>query len=95
MRRIYSAFVVVAAVVISCTQQLPGEQDPVHGAWRLVGMHLITADGKHIETPANESLFLFADGYYSIGYAFGKDGSKPYAERWHPSDAEKTARFSS
>ncbi len=58
-------------------------------------MHLVFADGKRIDVPTHESLFIFAEGYYSIGYAFGDAGSAPYAERWHPSDREKIDRFGS
>jgi hypothetical protein len=81
--------------VVACSEQSPGPQDPLNGAWQLAEMHLILADGKNIEIPTQESLFIFADGYYSIGYAFGDGGSVPYAERWHPSDSEKIERFSS
>jgi hypothetical protein len=58
-------------------------------------MQLIFVDGKRVEVPSHESLFIFADGYYSIGYAFGEAGSAPYAERWHPTDSEKLNRFGS
>lgn len=95
MKLLYAALVVVVAVVVAGTRPSPGKGDPLNGAWRLVAMQLITADGKTIEIPPRESLFLFADGYYSIGYAFGGGGSEAYAERWHPSDSEKVARFGS
>jgi len=89
------AFVGFLAAVVSCSGQSGGPSDPLKGAWQLVAMHLIFANGKSIEIPSHESLFIFADGYYSIGYAFGDTGSVSYAERWHPSDAEKIARFGS
>ncbi len=95
MKLTHVAFTLFVAGLLACSEQPPGPSDPLNGAWRLVGMDLILADGKIIEVPARESLFIFADGYYSIGYAFGDDGSVPYAERWHPSDSEKIARFSS
>lgn len=88
------AFAALAAGVVACSGRAPAPQDPVQGAWRVVTMHLVSSDGGIVEVPAHESLILFADGYYSIGYAFG-DGSVPYAERWHPSDSEKVARFGS
>ena len=81
--------------VLGCSGRPADRPDPLNGAWRLATMHLILADGRKVEVPAHESLFIFADGYYSIGYAFGKAGSAPYAERWHPTDSEKVARFSS
>ena len=83
------------ALVMGCCKQQEGPPDPLQGAWRLATMHLIFADGKSLQLPARESLILFANGYYSIGYAFGDKGSVPYAERWQPSDSEKIARFSS
>jgi hypothetical protein len=81
--------------VVACCEQSAGPPDPLTGAWRLVAMHLILVDGKRVEAPTHESLFIFADGFYSIGYAFGDGRSVPYAERWHPSDSEKRVRFSS
>jgi hypothetical protein len=83
------------AGIVACSDRSGGPPDPLNGAWRLVAMHLVFADGKSVEIPAHESLFIFANGYYSIGYAFGDRGSVPYAERWHPSDSERMARFSS
>ncbi len=95
MKRAFMACAGILAGVIACSGQPPSPANPLNGAWRLVAMHVILADGKSIEVPARESLIMFADGYYSIAYAFGEDGSVPYAERWHPSDSEKAARFSS
>jgi hypothetical protein len=95
MKLTHIAFAVLVAVAVACSERSPRPPDPLNGAWRLVAMHVIAEDGKNIEIPARESLFIFADGYYSIGYAFGDGGSVPYAERWHPSDGEKAARFSS
>jgi len=67
----------------------------LEGAWRLVAMQLISADGTRTTVPTHESLVIFAEGYYSIAYAFGRDSAVGYAQRWHPSDGEKVARFSS
>jgi hypothetical protein len=88
-------FAGLLAGVAACSRQSAAPPDPLNGAWRLVAMHLILADGRSVGVPAHESLFIFADGYYSIGYAFGDSASIPYAERWRPSDSEKTARYSS
>ena len=85
----------LVAAMVACSNGTPAVEDPLNGAWSLVGMHLISADGDSVEVTVHESLFIFADGYFSIGYAFGAGGSVPYAERWHPSDSEKVARFSS
>jgi hypothetical protein len=90
--------IVFASLIIGLSAfslQSAGPPDTLNGAWQLVAMHLILADGKRVEIPAHESLFLFADGYYSITYAFGNGSSVPYAERWHPNDSEKINRFSS
>jgi hypothetical protein len=92
------AHIAVAGLVagaVACSGQSPGPADPLSGVWRLVEMRLISADGERIGIPALESLFIFANGYYSIAYAFGDGGSVPYAERWRPSDSEKAVRFSS
>jgi hypothetical protein len=95
MKIVKVALTVVVAGIIACSGPSSMREDPLQGAWRLVTMRLITADGKTIEVPTHESLFIFADGYFSMGYAFGGERAKPYAERWHPSDGEKVARFSS
>lgn len=90
--------IVLACLLVglsSFSNQYAGLPDTLNGAWRLVAMHLILADGRKVEIPAHESLFLFADGYYSITYAFGDSSSVPYSERWHPNDSEKISRFSS
>ncbi len=88
-------FACLAAAMVACNQGSAEPEDPMEGAWRLIAMHLVSADGDSVEVPVHESLFIFADGYFSIAYAFGDRGSVPYAERWHPSDTEKAARFSS
>jgi hypothetical protein len=93
-----SVHIVVAGLLaglIACSGESPGPRDPLNGAWRLLQMRLIFGEGKRMEVPVHESLVIFADGYYSFAYAFGDSGSVPYAERWHPSDNEKLARFSS
>jgi len=95
MKLTHIAFIGLLAGLVACSKQSAGPPDPLNGAWRLVAMHLISVDGKRVEVPTHESLFIFADGYYSIGYAFGDGRSVPYAERWHPSDSERIARFSS
>ncbi len=95
MKLTHIAFAGLLAGVVACSEQSPGPQDPLNGAWRLVAMHFVSADGRSVEIPVQESLFIFAGGYYSMGYAFGDSGSVPYTKRWHPSDREKVARFSS
>ncbi len=95
MKLTHIAFIGLLAGLVACSKQSASPPDPLNGAWRLVSMHLNLADGRDVEVPVHESLFLFADGYYSIGYAFGDSSPAPYAERWHPNDSEKVARFSS
>jgi hypothetical protein len=94
MKPAHLALIGLAAGMIACAAQKPAPQDPLNGAWRLVTMRLIPADGKSFDLPVRESLIIFADGYYSLDYAFG-DSAAAYAERWHPSEGEKIARFSS
>jgi len=95
MKPTYVAFAGLVAGMAACSERPPSPQDQLEGAWRVAAMRLISADGESTEVPAHESLVIFADGYFSIGYAFGGGASVPYAERWHPSDSEKVARFSS
>ena len=95
MKLKHLAFAILLAGMVACSGQSARPPDPLNGAWRLAAMRLIFADGKNVEVPARESLVIFADGYYSIAYAFGEGSSVPYAERWHASESEKVARFSS
>jgi hypothetical protein len=61
------AFAAFIIGLVACSEQPAKQPDPLNGAWRLVAMHLIFEDGKRVEIPTHESLFIFADGYYSIG----------------------------
>lgn len=88
------ALAVLLIGLAGCSGRQANPPDPLQGAWRVVEMRWVLADGRSVPAPVPESLVIFADGYYSIGYAFGDSVSVPYAERWHPSDAEKVARFS-
>jgi hypothetical protein len=88
---------VLGAVVVAagCTEQPSRPSDPLNGAWRLAEMDWISGAGDTVSFATRESFVLFADGYYSIGYAFGSRSLTGYAERWHPTDEEKVARFGS
>jgi hypothetical protein len=89
--------VLVGAVVgiTACAEQSAVQADALDGAWRLLSMQLIAADEETVEISVHESLFMFSDGYYSMGYVFGGERPVIYAERWHPSNSEKISRFSS
>ena len=80
-----------ALLLTGCSKEKPGK---LNGAWQLMKMQLVSANGEQIGFPVGESLFLFDKGYYSITYAFGRR-AVPYQERWHPTDNEKLARFRS
>jgi hypothetical protein len=95
MKRAHVALAVLMLYAAACSGPSPVRENQLDGAWRLVAMRLIVESGESYEIPTRESLLIFADGYYSIGYAFGDGGCGVYAERWHPDDSEKTARFSS
>ena len=95
MKPRYVAIAGLVAGIVACSERPPRPRNQLEGAWRVVTMRLVSADGQSVEVPAHESLIIFADGYFSIGYAFGDRASVPYARRWHPSDSEKVARFSS
>jgi len=84
VRRMPIALVALLVWAVACSAQPAAPVDPLQGAWRLVSMRLVPAEGESFEIPVQESFILFADGYYSIGYAFGDSGSVRYAERWRP-----------
>jgi len=91
-------FVCVAGVVLglaACSERAAPPVDPLSGAWRVVSMHLVDSGGQATELRTHESLLTFAAGYYSMAYAFGDQRPAVYAERWHPTDVERTARFRS
>lgn len=85
----------LALGVVACSERSAPPADPLSGAWRLVSMQLVDSSGRTSELRTHESLFTFAGGYYSIGYAFGDQRPAAYAERWHPTDGERVARFRS
>ncbi len=94
MNRIYLILISLLMGMTGCTEK-PTQADQIRGAWQVVKMQLITADRDTINVPVNESLVIFGNGYYSIAYAFGDKRFSTYTERWHPSDSEKIARYSS
>lgn len=67
----------------------------LEGSWTLVAMDLLAPDGSVRSLGAQESFFLFAGESYSMTWAFGATAAPAFAHRWHPTDAEKLARFSS
>lgn len=95
MRRGSIVFVVAAFYGAACLVQSSIAAERLEGAWRVVSMRLITVEQDTIQVPAHESLVIFCDGYYSMGYAFGSERASTYAERWHPNEREKIDRFSS
>ena len=86
--------VIVVVGLIACAERSAVWPDALDGAWRVASMELVAPD-ETVELSVQESLFIFADGYYSMGYAFGDERPVTYAERWHPSDVEKVGRFNS
>jgi hypothetical protein len=95
MRYTCLALIIALIGIVGCTQRSTSQSDQLYGVWRVASMYLISADKETVEIPINESLIIFENGYYSIAYAFGDEGFPTYAERWHPSDSEKVARYSS
>ena len=67
---------------------------PLEGAWRLVGIQTITSDGTTTDDTPQESLFLFTEDYYSMGYAQGEERSPLFSDPWNPSETEERERFS-
>jgi hypothetical protein len=65
------------------------------GAWRLVAIQEVDSDGNTVAFTPQESLFLFTDEYYSMGYSFHESPSPVFAEPWSPTDSEMQERFSS
>jgi hypothetical protein len=85
----------LALGLVACSDRAAAPVDPLSGAWRVVSMHLVDSSGQATELRTHESLFTFAAGYYGMAYVFGDQRPAAYAERWHPTDAERIARFRS
>jgi len=49
---------------------------PLVGAWGLVAIQTIAADGNTTSDTPQESLFLFTEDYYSMGYAQGRSAPR-------------------
>jgi len=67
---------------------------PLQGAWRLVAIEYVAADGRATAGTPQESLFLFADGRYSMGYSHHPARSPRFAAPFSPTEAERRERFS-
>lgn len=75
------------------SERAPAEE--LDGAWRLVSSETIGPDGTRYPGQTHGSLLLISGGYYSMNYVFGSEEPEYFAERFHPTDAEKLARYSS
>jgi hypothetical protein len=60
----------------------------------LVAIQTIAADGTATDHTPQESLFLFTDDFYSMGYAEGEERSPLFSDSWDPSETEERERFS-
>ncbi len=74
----------------------PGEPSPpsVEGAWNLVGLELVSADGEVTQVPTYENLVLFTGGYYSMAFSRGDHRSPFFSERWGATEEEQLDRWS-
>jgi hypothetical protein len=100
MIRRYVPILAVALAVPACQSDVPpgeivADRDvsPIAGAWRVMAVEEVTAEGEVAAIPTHESLVLFTDRYYSMAYSLGDRASLPFAERWAPTDAESLARI--
>lgn len=76
-------------------QRTTASASPLAGVWRLVAIQDVESDGNTVDVTPQESLFLFTDEYYSMGYSFHESPSPVFAEPWSPTDSEMRDRFSS
>ena len=74
---------------------VPVSASPLEGAWRLVEIQYVASDGGITDGTPQESLFLFSDDHYSVGYSHHEAPSPPFAAPWSPTESEKRDRFSS
>jgi hypothetical protein len=93
--------VLTVSLLAACQQQIPQEEadvaadaPSVEGAWNLVGMETVSADGEVTEVPTYENLMLFKDGYYSMALSRGDHRSPFFSERWGATEEEQLDRWS-
>lgn len=92
--RALAAALLIASV--SCRSPVTGSAYSIigiTGTWRLVGLVHTDAHGIATSATPRESIVLFGDRHYSIGYAHGDVPSPFFAERFAPTDAEAADRF--
>lgn len=65
------------------------------GAWRVVAIRVVEADGTITDRTPQESFVLFTEDYYSMAYAEGDEKFQMFTERWVPNEEEQLERFSS
>lgn len=93
-RKIEFAVLLLTLTITACQPTEDSASPPV-GAWRLVAIQLIAADGTTTGDTPQESLFLFTEDYYSMGYAQGEERSPLFSDPWNPTETEERERFSS
>ncbi len=93
--------VLTVCLLAGCQQQAPQEEPElasespsVEGAWNLVGMEIVSADGEVTQVPTYENLMLFKDGYYSMALSRGDHKSPYFSERWGATEDEQLDRWS-
>ena len=59
----------------------------------MVAIQTIAADGTTTSDTPQESLFLFTEDFYSMGYAEGEERSPLFSESWNPTETEERERF--
>jgi hypothetical protein len=70
-------------------------EEALAGAWKVVAIQDIAADGTITDYTPQESFVLFTEDYYSMAYAEGEERFQMFSERWTPNEAEQVERFSS
>jgi hypothetical protein len=89
------ALVFAASCAAAKVESERGSAGELDGAWRLVSSETIGPDGTRYPGSPHESLLLISGGYYSMNYAFGRQKSDYFSERFRPTDEEKLARYNS
>jgi len=89
----FACLAALALAAVGYSGRSAPSTDALTGSWRVVAMQLVEPDGQTASLRVHESLFMFADGHYSMGCVFGNQRPAAYAQRWRPTDAEKVARF--
>jgi hypothetical protein len=88
----FAITIIIILGMVSCRTPCGGGPSKLEGVWHITEIEFL--DGSK---PANmaplPSLVIFTPHHYSMVWLPGAEAPRAFAERWHPTDIEKIARY--